>query len=288
MLVKARIDLKKPNITAMKKEGFTLIDMHFHTRYSDGLNKLEKVIGRAKKLGIGIAITDHNTIKGSVEASKLKEVMSIPGIEATTKEGIHILLYFYTISDLISFYEKHILKNKNKNPLFCLKIGVNEIIDYAKEFNSIICAAHPFAIFWTGLCKAYHKPIVNENTYKKVDAIEVITGSNMKSRNRLAIEFAAKNNKSITGGTDGHTLNEMGGVLTYTKQPNTREEFLDAIKNKTNFVIGKETFIVRKAASHSIKIKSAGKTPISYIKKAVHYMKLRQKNKLNELMENGF
>ena len=285
MLIKARVDFKKPNINVMRRKGFTLVDMHFHSRCSDGFNKIDKIMKRAKKLGIGIAITDHNEIRGAIEASKYN-IMLIPGIEATTAEGIHLLLYFYTISDITYFYHKHILKNKHKNPLFCLKLGVNEILDYAKDFNSIICAAHPFAIFWTGLCKAYHKPTVNENTYKKVDAIEVITGSNMKSRNRLALKFAEKTKKAITGGTDGHTLHEMGGVLTYTKQPNTKEEFLDAITKKTNFVIGKETFIVRKAASHSIKIRSPGKTPVSYIKRAVHYMNMRRKNRLKELTDN--
>jgi len=288
MLIKARVDFKKPNIAFMKKSGFTLVDMHFHSRYSDGLNKIDKIVKRAKQLGIGIAVTDHNEIRGAIEASRHKDIMLIPGIEATTTEGIHILLYFYTISDITYFYTKHISKNKHKNPLFCLKLGVNELMDYAKDFNSIVCAAHPFALFWTGLCKAYHKPIVNENTYRKVNAVEVITGSNMKSRNKLALEFAEKNKKAITGGTDGHTLNEMGRVLTYTKQPDTKEEFLDAIIKKTNFVVGKETFIIRKAASHSIKIRSSGKTPISYIKKAIHYMNMRKKNRLRELAENNF
>lgn len=288
MLIKARVDFKKPNIQAMKKRGNTLVDMHFHSRHSDGLNKINNIIKRAEQLGIGIAITDHNSINGAVEASNYKKTMVIPGIEITSSEGIHILLYFYKLKDIVHFYDKHILKNRHKNPLFCIKLGVNELIDLAKGYNAIICAAHPFAIFWTGLCKAYHKPTVTESTYSKVDAVEVITGSNMKSRNKMALDFAEKKQKAITGGTDGHTLHEMGRVLTYTKQPNTTEEFLDSIIKKENFVIGKETFIIRKAASHSIKIRSTGKTPVSYIKKAMHYMNMRQKNKLKELINGGF
>lgn len=288
MLVKARVDFKKPNIKAMKKRGNTLVDMHFHSKYSDGLNKVDRIVKRAKKLEIGIALTDHNTINGAKEAAKHKDLVLIPGVELTSSEGIHLLLYFYKLKDIVHFYNKYIVKNRHKNPLFCLNLGVNDLIDYAKGYNAIICAAHPFALFWTGLCKAYHKPTVSESTYKKVDAIEVITGSNMKSRNRMALIFAEKKKKAITGGTDGHTLHEMGRVLTYTKHPTTTDGFLDSIIKKENFVIGKETFIIRKAAAHSIKIRSPGKTPVSYIKKAAHYMNMRQKGKLRGLINNGF
>jgi len=282
MLIKARVDIKKPDIKDLLKKDFTLVDMHFHSRYSDGINKIPNILKRARKLGIGIAITDHNEIKGSMESAKHKDILTIPGTELTTFEGIHLLAYFYKSSDLSHFYNKHIVCRKKSN-LFCLDIGISDILDRLEDYNAITCAAHPFAIFWTGLCKVYHEPKITEETHKRIDAIEVINGSNMKSRNRMALDFAEKNKKSITAGTDGHTLHEMGNVLTYTKFPATSSQFLDSIKDETNFIVGKETFIIRKAAAHSVKFKPTRTTALkSYAVKTADYMNIKRKNFLNK------
>jgi hypothetical protein len=44
---------------------------------------------------IGVAITDHNEIRGAVEMDRIRDVLSIPGIEVTSGEGSHLLVYFY-------------------------------------------------------------------------------------------------------------------------------------------------------------------------------------------------
>ena len=62
--------------------------------------------------------------------------------------------------------------------------------------------------------------------------------------------------KSITGGSDGHSLKHMGKVVCYSNcQPN-RKAFLDAVKQKENKVIGKEIDILRKVTSSSFKLKT--------------------------------
>ena len=100
-----RVLFDRPDLPQLKKDH-TIVDLHFHSHYSDGLNRIPKIAKRAKKLGIGIAITDHNEILGALEMDAHDDVFSIPGIEITsacretgkrydmqnTKQTLHTLL----------------------------------------------------------------------------------------------------------------------------------------------------------------------------------------------------
>src|SRR3989344_4435689 len=77
------------------------VELHSHTHYSqskairhEGLNSPKEMVEYAKKIGLGaIAITDHNMIKGSVEAKKFSKkygIVILKGEEVTTEKG-HIL-----------------------------------------------------------------------------------------------------------------------------------------------------------------------------------------------------
>lgn len=128
-----KVVFKKPGLINTKE--FSYADMHYHTKYSDGRTKIVKVMKKCRKKGVGIAITDHNDIRGSILASGYNGVMVIPGIEIGVKEGAHLLLYFYTMKDLEEFYLKNVKDNKQKNPIRSLKIGINKIIEEAKSIT---------------------------------------------------------------------------------------------------------------------------------------------------------
>jgi len=69
------------------------IDLHVHTNYSyDGFTKIDEAIACAKQRGLnGIAVTDHNTIEGALNALERKtDIIIIPGIEINTEKG-HII-----------------------------------------------------------------------------------------------------------------------------------------------------------------------------------------------------
>ena len=77
------------------------IDMHVHTTASDGTMRPEHVVSLAAMQGLkAIAITDHDTMDGIVEAGKAGELMGvtiIPGIELSTDyqgKEVHVLGYF--------------------------------------------------------------------------------------------------------------------------------------------------------------------------------------------------
>ena len=122
---------KKPPLRKFRKEGSELfgVDMHFHTKYSlDGISRITTSIKKAKKKRIGFAITDHNEIKGVISAYKNKKgSMIIPGIEVTCRNGVHMLVYFYTKGNLEEFYNKSLKPKMKVNPFF-VDISVTELI----------------------------------------------------------------------------------------------------------------------------------------------------------------
>lgn len=82
------------------------VDLHIHTIASDGTFTPEEVILEAKNRGLkAIAITDHDTVDGLLEAkNKAKEigVEFIQGIEIscnTAEYEVHILGYFLNLED---------------------------------------------------------------------------------------------------------------------------------------------------------------------------------------------
>jgi len=72
-------------------------DLHMHTVYSrDGAIKPADAIRIAKKRGLdGIAVTDHDTIRGGLEALKLRpeDLDVIVGAEIKTDRGDVIGLF---------------------------------------------------------------------------------------------------------------------------------------------------------------------------------------------------
>lgn len=75
-------------------------DLHTHSTYSDGTFSPAQLISEAKKLGLTVALTDHNTVSGlpafMAEAER-QGVTAVPGIELSTvydKKELHLLGLF--------------------------------------------------------------------------------------------------------------------------------------------------------------------------------------------------
>ena len=75
-------------------------DPHIHTTYSDGMATPREVVERAVALGLDvIAITDHDSVAGAIEAREIAArdgypVEVIVGVEVTTFLGVHLLALF--------------------------------------------------------------------------------------------------------------------------------------------------------------------------------------------------
>ena len=221
----------------------TLADMHFHSKFSeDGLRSIPKILKRCSKLGVGVAITDHNTVKGSLAAlSYKKEALVIPGVELTAKEGVHLLAYTYTKGDLMDLDRTCIQPFRKKNPMV-LDVSVCDLLDRLHKLNCITGAPHPY-FGLVGICTAGLK-----QTYvKKLDVVEVLNRYSFKKWNNKAYRWALESGKGLVGGSDGHTLFDLGKALTGVESQVGLQGFLEAIRKRKSFVVGTESGLLDKA-----------------------------------------
>lgn len=250
---KNKILFEKPEIALLRK-NHAVFDMHFHTFYTDGRDAVGAIADRAGALGIGIAITDHNDIRGALEMDKHKEVASIPGIEITSREGTHVLVYFEQVQHLKKFYSKYIKPFMGYDIMSSTRLSMEEIVHCAKLFPSVTIFPHPYCVAYTGICNLNFEQHRLERLLESVDGVEVINAENIHRWNLKCALLGARLGKSITGGSDGHSLYHMGKVVTYAACEKSGPAMLDAIKKGKTNVMGKEINLFRKVASSGSKL----------------------------------
>lgn len=276
-----KIRFEKPDLETLT-QNHTVVDLHFHTRFSDGINTIDAVAKRARELGIGIAITDHNEIQGAIAIAEYEDLLTIPGIEITSAEGSHLLVYFYSIEELKQFYQKDIKPYMGQDVMTSLSLSMEDIISRASEYNAIIIFAHPYCAAYTGVCNLQFPPERLNALCEMVDGIEVINAENVNKWNLKCAVFGFNLNKAITGGSDGHSIRQMGKAVTYSDCKSNRHDFLDAIKCGRTKVIGKEIDFIRKFTSNSLKLRSNIRNCPDLIGKNVKYSRfvINSKSKL--------
>lgn len=250
-----RIQFKKPDLNELTSR-YTVVDMHFHTRYSDGHNTVRDIMAHAGKLGIGIAITDHNAIEGAVEFTERSDILCIPGIEVTSLEGSHVLVYFYDTRDLERFYRQTVRPAMGPEIMSSTSLEMEAIIEGARRFPCVIVFPHPYSAAYTGVQNSYFCEDRLLDLYEMVDGIEVINAGNMNKWNLQSTVLGFNVGKGITGGSDGHGLPQMGKVVTCADCAPDREAFLNAVKDGQTHVIGKEIDLLRKVTSNTFKLKN--------------------------------
>ncbi len=235
-IIRGKLDIKK--LTA---EGYIAVDMHTHTRYSDdAFTPVWQIIGRAKQLGIGVAITDHNEIRGAIKASKNKRgVLVIPGIELKFQRNMDILCYFYSVSDLEKFYERYV-KPRLRTPLSptnieFIDLPAEQFFAEIKDIKFVSSIAHPF-VYPAGAGILMAEKFVSPKLFDLTDYIEVLNGHLKAQTNDKARAWRV--GKIFTGGSDSHFSFSLGSVVTVVKK-NGQENFLDGLRRGT-IVVGQE------------------------------------------------
>ncbi len=172
------------------------LDLHIHTKYShDSILTPEEIVGIARKKGLhGIAITDHNTIKGGEEAKQYEtsNFMVIIGAEIMTEKG--------EVTGL--FLSREILTR-----------NFYEVVAEIKDQDGIVVVPHPFDELRRS---AFH---ITEEYLDFVDALECYNSRCVFQKyNRKALEFATRYNLPVVGGSDAHNANEigLGGIIVNT------------------------------------------------------------------------
>jgi predicted metal-dependent phosphoesterase TrpH len=266
----SRIRFERPDLEEMTQQ-FTVVDLHFHSRHSDGRNSVEAIARHAKMLGIGIAITDHNAIDGALEIDRCPDLLSIPGIEITSEEGAHVLIYFYDVQSLEAFYTRDVRPFMGHDIMSSTSLKMEEIIRRARAYRTVVIFPHPNCAVYTGVCNPYFNAERLQGLFSMADGVEVINSGNLKKQNLKCALLGFNLDKSITGGSDGHMLNHMGRVVTYARCRADREGFLDAVKTKQSKVIGKEIDLFRKMTANGFKLRAGMRNYSDLFEKNLKY-----------------
>ncbi len=280
-----RIQFERPNLANLKEKN-TVMDLHFHSHYSDGHNSIETIARKAQELGIGIAVTDHNEIRGAVEIAEYRNVLSIPGIEMTSSEGTHILIYFYHLDQLETFYNDHVIPNMGNDIMSSTALRMEEIIKRARKFKTVIIFPHPYCGVYTGIQNSYFPEERRERIFSMIDGVEVINSENMKISNLRSALLGFNLNKGITGGSDGHRVAQMGRAVTYARCRRNHKAFLDAIRKNKTKVVGKELDLIRKVTSNGVKLRNNIKNYPDLVEKNLKYGYTVINSKSKEIKEN--
>jgi len=175
------------------KELIIKADLHIHTTYSDGSGTPYEVIKYAIRKGLDvIAVTDHNTFRGALEAlrilrgKKLSRPYIIIGNEVRTSVGDVIVLCDEALQELEG------------------REGINIYVlyDIAKSNNCFTFPAHPYDISRVGIGD-YIKVL-------KWDAIEIFNAMSNPLSNYMALKACEELNLPKLSNSDAHIPQLIG------------------------------------------------------------------------------
>lgn len=281
------IEFGTPVLHEIRANGYMPVDMHIHTRHSDASISIPSLLTRAKHLGTGVAITDHNEIEGVIEAYQhYHDVLVIPGIELSALEGPHVLLYFYTVDELTDYFNIHIRGTLRKSQYMALQLSTENILESAEDYHCVKVAAHPFGYFGInrGILKCIDNKTLPAGTIDHIDGIEVICGGMSRDINEKAARYAGEHNFPVTGGSDAHVLQSVGSVVTCVRAT-TVDGFLGGILSKESIVTGSTVSPLHKGMTAGVI--AWNYIPYTFSSLSVHYEQNipRMKQYLRDLLK---
>jgi len=226
-----------------------ILDLHIHSKYSfDSILEPKRIIKVAKKRGLGgVAITDHNTIKGGLEAKKInedKDFLVIVGSEINTEVG-----------DIIGLFLNEEIKSRNSM----------EVIEEIKEQGGMVVLPHPYR---------GHK--LNDEIIKTVDAIEGGNSRSSQKDNNEATELASKYDKPVVAGSDAHFASEIGLGKTIV---NTKEGIKrDILNGRTELEVSLSPAYLQPLSQliRSVKMKEYGNIPVLVMSLTIRIIRRRK------------
>lgn len=189
------------------------LDLHNHTHFSsDGVHSPAQLLTTARDRGIGcIAVTDHNTVRGGIEAAQIAATdhtlpRVIPGVELATLEGEVIGL----------FVSQEIPK----------LLSLAEAVSRIRLQGGLVYLPHPFDVARRGAIQAKERL----GAANLADIIEVVNARALGSRaGRRAAALAAELGKPAGAGSDAHRAVEVARAYLVVDGVPTRENLLDLV-----------------------------------------------------------
>lgn len=184
-------------------------DIHVHTTLSSCSQlRLEDILSEARKKGLdGVCLTDHQTMDVRMEVNdgiQQDGLCIITGMEYATPDG-----------DFLVFGSFDALPDG---------LSAEELLRLVDEADGVAVAAHPFR---EGRCT--NREIIARQHCR---IMEGRNGRDNGTGHRRALKWQEKYAVRLVGGSDAHTLEELGGTVTVFEEPiRCKEEFIQALKS---------------------------------------------------------
>ncbi len=203
-------------------------DFHTHTKYStDGYVDPKILVKVAIKVGLsGVAVTDHNTIKGGLEAKKYENnnIEVIVGSEILTDKGEVIGVF---LTDEIT------------------SARFIDVCNEIKSQNGVVILPHPF----DGIRSTSLHPGPDDSHL--INSVEVFNSRCVRQRyNDMANKYAVDNGLNMIAGSDAHFENEIGNAGVKTES----EDIKEAVLNGDVEIFGKRSPVMNPVTTKLLKI----------------------------------
>ncbi len=186
-----------------------------------------------------ISVTDHNSAKNLPAVMKVSEnkIKTIPGIEVTTREEVHVLCYFknlYEASEFGDIIYESLPDIKNNPSLFGSQNIYNEEDEITGNLEKLLLSASDFSIKELGVAtKEFHGVMVPAHINKKTNSILEILGfipDNLKVDfveifNKLQIDDKLLKKYKILINSDAHILTDISEPVNYIELSSVDEVF---------------------------------------------------------------
>lgn len=175
------------------------LDLHLHTEYSfDSDTDIEAVEAHCLSRGLtGLAVTDHDTIQGALRLrDRARLIRVIVGEEITTRDG-----------DVVGLFLKEAIKPR---------MSALDTMQAIHAQGGVVYVPHPFD---KKRARASGGASLTE-IITHIDIIETYNGKvGSDHYNDLAAQFAQRHHKLGGGGSDAHSLRDIGSVYNELELP---------------------------------------------------------------------
>ncbi|MEZ4515563.1 MAG: PHP-associated domain-containing protein [Chloroflexota bacterium] len=195
-------------------------DLHMHSRYSfDGIMSPARMIELGKKRGLsGIAVSDHNTIAGGLEAASLNQdptFLVIVGTEIATEVG-----------DILALFVTQDIQSRQSM----------EVVAEIHDQGGVAILPHPHA---------HHQNLTPE-LFQTLDGVEIYNGRDKQDYSaKTYAEIAEPYGLATMADSDAHLYWEIGRACT---EMEIAELSADAVKNA---ILARKCTPIRRADKRS-------------------------------------
>jgi predicted metal-dependent phosphoesterase TrpH len=194
--------------TPIEERDWIAADLHLHTSWSHDCSiEIDELLDHAEEQGLGaIAVTDHNVLRGALEAverARGRRLIVIPGEEIKTDgQGEVIGL----------FLREEIPRG----------MSFGETVDAIRGQGGLVYLPHPF-----DRMHAIPDPATLHRHLAEIDVLEVYNARLLfETYNDEAVRFARKYNLTAGAGSDAHVLAGVGTGAVRMRRFSGPEEFL--------------------------------------------------------------